>query len=893
MSETFCHCCEGISAITPEAIANRPALSAVAYRVGTYATFRETMLNAIATFPDEPEEWRQQAKAQLQSWTARASDDYGIALLEMWAYLADVLTFYQERIANEAYLNTAVFRESVLRLANMLDYSPANGMAASAYLALFLEKEETVAITPGLRVQSVPGQDETPQKFETMEELSAWIQLNEFRIYPLPKTDTPLVAGRSSATATSDISHLAKGKNIVIFDPVGGNPAAAVAKETGKVEHLAKKKEAVVAGLLEEKAASAATFEQAAAVDCASKLIHVEDKEVAGIQTVDWRTELAWKPAINCPFATGAKAYQWLRKFKLFGHDAPTTFVYLQKGTNPEGEEVLNWYTQTNYAYAAGGSATLLLDSVYDDLKENTELLIVARLDSGASALVKKVTVAAVDQVYEEVQYGVGGPILQGTVTQLTLSETLPDGLDVRSAVVYELAGPEIVFWEEKYDGTITGNTVYALLDELGIAEEDVPELLADGRRIIVQDDQGVVQSTTIDSTAVIAGSAVSGKTIKITLDESLAEDLETSTAVARANVVLVGHGETIADEVLGSGDASNEFQSFALSKSPVTYVPQAGADNGAASTLELRVDGIQWHEADTLYGQDGKAEKFTTSVDNDDLMHVKFGDGKNGARLPTGTNNVTATYRQGLGQDGNVAAETLLTLLDKPLGVKEVINPQAAEGGADRESLENIRDNAPNAVRTFGRIVSLRDFEDAARAYSGIAKARAVWEWVGLEQKVLLTVAGDEGAEITPGSETHKNLVADLNSRRDPHRPLQVQSYTPIPVVVEAAIKVDEDYSDDQVQAEALTVLESYFDFDNLDLGQPIHLSDLYQAIQNVEGVVAVDMNRLQFKYAADRSDHGADEAPVQSRLAIFATELATVESTTGDLSVTVGLSE
>ena len=66
----------------------------------------------------------------MRDWTARGSDDYGIALLEMWAYLADILTFYQERIANEAFLRTALLRASVLRLAALLDYRPAPGVAA-------------------------------------------------------------------------------------------------------------------------------------------------------------------------------------------------------------------------------------------------------------------------------------------------------------------------------------------------------------------------------------------------------------------------------------------------------------------------------------------------------------------------------------------------------------------------------------------------------------------------------------------------------------------------------------------------------------------------------------------------------------------------------------------
>jgi predicted phage baseplate assembly protein len=342
-----------------------------------------------------------------------------------------------------------------------------------------------------------------------------------------------------------------------------------------------------------------------------------------------------------------------------------------------------------------------------------------------------------------------------------------------------------------------------------------------------------------------------------------------------------------VADEVLGSGDAASTFQSFALKKYPVTFVSQAGAKNGAANSLEIRVDGVLWQETDHLYGQKADGRVYTSHIDDDGAMTVRFGDGQTGARLTSGSSNVLATYRQGIGAVGNVDASSLTTLLDKPTGLKKVTNPGAAEGGSEPESLDQARDNAPNTIRTFDRIVSLRDFEDAARAYAGVAKARASWQWDGLEQGVLLTVAGDGGAEIEAGSQTHQNLVADLNSRRDPYRRLTVQGYEAMPIEVEAAIAVDEAYDQDDVQADALSALSDYFAFDNRDLGQAIHLSDVYRVLQEVTGVVAVDVDYLNYRDSADRTSHGASDASVQAHLAIRPNELATVEDETEDLVV------
>src|SRR3990172_13369398 len=129
-----CGCCEPDAPATPLTIYNRPALAALVYRVGDYPTFRQAMLQAIPRLGRKLAQELGLPASPLERWTARQSDDYGIALLEMWATLGDVLTFYQERIANEAYLRTAVERDSVRRLAAMLDYrlNPGVGGAPRA-----------------------------------------------------------------------------------------------------------------------------------------------------------------------------------------------------------------------------------------------------------------------------------------------------------------------------------------------------------------------------------------------------------------------------------------------------------------------------------------------------------------------------------------------------------------------------------------------------------------------------------------------------------------------------------------------------------------------------------------------------------------------------------------
>jgi len=117
--------------------------------------------------------------------TARDDGDFGVALCDAAAVVLDVLSFYQERIANENFLRTAQERRSIVELAQLIGYELAPGVAASTHLAFTLQEAsglpggiEPVAIPVGTRVQSVPGPDEEAQSFETVEAVEARAEWN-------------------------------------------------------------------------------------------------------------------------------------------------------------------------------------------------------------------------------------------------------------------------------------------------------------------------------------------------------------------------------------------------------------------------------------------------------------------------------------------------------------------------------------------------------------------------------------------------------------------------------------------------------------------------------------------------------------------------------------------
>ena len=151
------------------------------------------------------------AEPALNALAARTPDDPSIAFLDCWATVADVLTFYTERIANEGYLRTATELRSVLELARLTGYRLRPGLGASAYLAYTLQanpaKVTAVVIPKGSQAMSVPGPGQQPQAFETTDDLPAQQPWNTLPVRATtPATITPAQLSASPAQSAARVS---------------------------------------------------------------------------------------------------------------------------------------------------------------------------------------------------------------------------------------------------------------------------------------------------------------------------------------------------------------------------------------------------------------------------------------------------------------------------------------------------------------------------------------------------------------------------------------------------------------------------------------------------------------------------------------------------------------
>lgn len=308
------------------------------------------------------------------------------------------------------------------------------------------------------------------------------------------------------------------------------------------------------------------------------------------------------------------------------------------------------------------------------------------------------------------------------------------------------------------------------------------------------------------------------------------------------ANVAKATHGET-RKEVLGSGDGSKSFQQFALRQPPLTYV-SAPNQAGVESTLKLFVNDVQWHEAESIFGLQPLDRQFITTRSDAEVTTAIFGNGKRGARLPTGRENLRAEYRQGIGKAGNVAAEQITLLAARPLGVKEVINPRPASGGADPESRDQARKNAPLAVLALDRLVSTPDYGDFARTFGGVGKAFAERLSDGRREMVHVTIAGAGDAPIEESSDLFGNLWQALIQFGDPALPIRLAVRELLLLIISAKVRLLPDYVWEKVAPKIRAKLLDTFSFDNRELGQDVFLSEVISTMQSIEGVGYVDVD-------------------------------------------------
>lgn len=946
-----CGCCEGTRKWTPAGTWNRPGLAALLYRVGAHGEFFESMKARLSTMSvDAPGADAQTIETfyPLAGFTARGPSDPSIALLDGWAVVGDVLTFYQERIANEGYLRTATERRSVLELARLTGYSLRPGVASTVYLAYILDDNQAdpVEIPIGSRSQSIPAPGEFPQSFETAEKLTARTAWNNLQIrLSRPQsislgtvldlsqlfaggTSTnlkpgdkllfefagPVYAIRVVSAATPDFTNsrtqiqlqalslgtpeafgalaafLTDAAPLITSGSSGGdrrfferavlirdntllglysNPAgwvnsmhsAADVPVSPALDALGSQLQAEITGILQNTGSAApalltdpskfvkpllvppvpqarssarlartlsASFQ--AGRDTTPQLLVNFEPRIRDTYYAAWSSASvnATAPALSALYALRVAA-------PLFGATVQRMAAFDANNKLLPPNQWLEWDLDSSER-----SNSAFLDQLYDTIAPGSRVVIQST-ESGGN--VRKVRTVVAAEGGPRTAYG-----FSGKSTRLTLDADWWFGSDdsmsrLRSAVVYGQA--EALEVPEEPVTADAGGQEY----ELAALHNE----LASGRWVILSGERTDIPGVT----GVRASELMMISGLRHGYDPALAGDKTHTTLILATpsaftykrssltiygNVVRATHGET-RFETLGGGSGAQTLQTFTLKQPPLTFVP-APTVSGVESTLHVYVNDVEWRQQPALAGAGPQDRIFITKTDNDDKTSVIFGDGVQGSRLPTGIENVRAQYRNGIGKPGNVKAEQISLVLTKPLGVKSVVNPLRASGGADRESLDQARENAPLAVMSLDRLVSLKDYEDFTRTFAGIGKAAVKRMTDGKCEFLHLTIAGADDIPIDPVSDLYQNLTAALRKYGDPDLPVRVDPRELIALVAGVNIRLAPDYLWDPVSEQVRSAILTEFGFSRRNLAQPALMCELIRTIQLVPGVDYVDVD-------------------------------------------------
>jgi len=860
-----CGCCAGTSVQTPQVETNRPGLPAISYRVGTWATFKESMLARLSSF-DYP---------ALGALKTRDDDDFTIAFLDATSVALDILTFYQERLANESYLRTAVQLRSLTELSRLIGYQPAPGVAASTYVAFTLKaapgqapdpSAPVITIPAGTQMQSVPAQGQKPQIFETSADISAKPDWNVLQV----QTGYPWIPPGNNSVYLSGINtQLQLGDSLLMLG----------------VER-------------EEWIPSPTPNEQ-------WDVFVINDIQIDKIRQltyVAWDTRLTHLTGNPATWTT-AKIFALRQKAGLFGNNAPDPNLFVD--ANNHALTSLPNLIDTTFTpwvwknFEIASSSQIDLDSVYRKVVVGGWFALTiygfAQLFKVQQANVVSIANFGMSAKVTELGGDYDDPFISGFPLQYTEVWTQSEELEVAGQPLpYPLYGtvveledlrPDLaklsviaVFGKrQKLSVNTTGrsfvpddgsaNTALKPADLLTLTNPAaLPLNRADWNTAVlltlnVEDSSGrpgTVQASLTDfllwpstrndpevSEIALVNEVDNLSTpypyTSISLKSSLQNCYERATTSVNANVALATHGQSVT-EIMGSGSAATPNQSFVLKQSPLTYV-QAPTPTGRQSTLKVQVSGVKWTEMPTLYQQKPSAQVLATLTQSDATTEVLFGDGVEGSTLPTGQNNLQANYRIGSGSAGNVAAGSLSTLIDRPLGVSGVTNPEDATGGQDAQSINDVRSNAPQTVLTLGRAVSITDYQSYAGTFAGIAKAYAIWIPAGPGRGVFLTVAGVNGSALPPGNPTLDNLVTSLHDFGNPLIPITAQSFLETLFGLSADIAYDPAYDQPTVHAQILETLSKAYTFANRSFGQGVAVDEVAAIIQKVPGVTAVDV--------------------------------------------------
>ena len=837
---------------------NRAGLSRIDYRIGAYADFREAMMHKLNREP------------LLQAWTHRGTDDPGIALLEGAAILADIITFYQDVYANQAYLATATWRDRISDLVQLLGYRLSPGVGGNATFAFEVTGDKAVVIPKSFPVKADLSELDQPAEFQTKAEATAYPHLSRFHLYNPRLTASSILAGGTqlevarvgSSSNQGDIAALeiAAGDRIMLMPDVDNQGVA----DPGQP----------------------------------AEILIVSDVE----QVLD-RKVITFEGSLTVARDSEVTAYVLGRTFGHFGHNAPASITKV-KTIAPWMKQVSTiWFrkleesTKNGSDYSTLGETEMPMDEGVNDLAAGGLLICQGFMWSeDPSASTTSVPFAVARDVTSVRADALKWGSLSGPSTVVTIESKLfasDSWSDIRQMTFHEVKGPAMKLraatkWDEQASFTGTG------LDYYGTYKQAVA--LA-GRRLLLETEDGRTEEVTVKTDK--AGFPLptqdenQSRMWALTLQRDdqasfqLREFDEAKPKIAvYGNLVDADQGKAEPEAKLGNGVNRQAFQTFKLPKAPLTYHNTKGETPPEAPALDVYVNDRLWKRVPFFFGHTGQEQIYIVREDAAGDSWCQFGDGKTGARLPAGIDNVVAKFRTGTGAHGPLKAGTTPQGGARLDGLDKIQMPTNASGGAEPEPGLNAKEAAPGKLQSLGRLVALQDFEAEALSISGVVRATAAWQTYENVPSVVLTVLMETGRAAE--AKAVQTTLNDYNRCRGPQRfPIIVKGGKRLWVYVALDVSFKPSFREELVRGAIQKALgvsgaesndgdpsAGLFALVNRRFGETEYRSRIEGTVQNVEGVAWAKVTALSaLGEAADAADLAPPDPPAPLHRAVLFT--------------------
>ncbi|MCB1859699.1 MAG: putative baseplate assembly protein [Gammaproteobacteria bacterium] len=882
---------------------NRAGLSKFRYIDGNAITYLETLRQQLAEvydqqgipvweelvtrFPVLPGESSAQVRQRITQQYYGERRDYAWEILRTFSRSAHVLGEYLDAYANEAYLPTAVEWDNLRKLVAMLGYRPAPPASAETLLALLFKAGESGEVDKGFAVKNKPLAGNPAVIFETQEKLTGDYRLNQLRV---KGWNTNLTAFGSGALISFPLAESAEQVSV-------GDLGVLATESRG----LAVKVEQVVAGadpalslriLSANRADTSFRFHNTRLyldpAFVASPLPNGEGSAVLKEEANLAKDEIVFLKRNG----------QW--QASRIGDNRHRHLQFSGSAAAPHNQDqiyraqVLNRQLHPNLP-GAEGAYVYLLPSTFSDSRAffvneslQTKTVSITKMvvtDSGDVVLESAVGSAEiVDRMYYikgnlgARLYYPGGDrvttISQAEVTGIRFSGKASDMVsgdwtivryqdNTRAASRISGMEQQEAWFELDLEGAGNGiallrsafkQMLYPLdydrndrpawdsvsTDSVTVVELDDPvaaELLKPGQQMICA---GGGQAVSVKVEDVIAESGYLHLSPAWHLDDGL-QWLTRSDCILYGNAVQATHGETQPEKILGNGDAAKPGQTFKLPAERISWVSDPAFGTGVRADLTLTVGNRIWQQVEELSLSGPEEHHYQVKVDEAGVLSVCFGDGRHGRRLPTGIDNVRVRYRTGYGEEGNLAPMALEKMVSSHRLVTGFVAPLSTFGGAEKESVESMRENAPATVLALERAVSLDDFTHLASHHSMVWQARAFEKMPDRPGRpiVEVVVVAAGGATFFPESDTAVLIQHYLETHAAPMTPVSVISYEPVLLQLELTIMVDKSAFDvRQVEQAVAAQVQAALTLQQRRLGQALFRSEVIALLERVEGV-------------------------------------------------------